>query len=80
MAATRTERDLLLELEPEAERLLERHLAVAEEWFPHEYVPWDRGRSGQGGGRLNVAEAGAHALGDACGYPPADLISQHLGR
>jgi acyl-[acyl-carrier-protein] desaturase len=20
---------------------LERHLAAAQEWFPHEYVPWD---------------------------------------
>jgi acyl-[acyl-carrier-protein] desaturase len=44
--------DLLLrELEPTARRLLERHLAVAEEWMPHEYVPWGRGRdfAGLGG-------------------------------
>ena len=33
--------DLLHELAPEAERLLERHLAGAKEWFPHELVPWD---------------------------------------
>ena len=33
--------DLLHELAPEAERLLERHLAQAKEWFPHELVPWD---------------------------------------
>ncbi|HUB70507.1 MAG TPA: acyl-ACP desaturase [Acidimicrobiales bacterium] len=26
------------------ERLLERHLSVAKEWFPHEFVPWERGR------------------------------------
>ena len=39
-----TERDLLGELEPEAERLLERHLAVADEWFPHDYVPYGQGR------------------------------------
>jgi acyl-[acyl-carrier-protein] desaturase len=42
--ATLTDRDLLGELEPEAERLLERHLAVADEWFPHEYVPYGQGR------------------------------------
>ena len=33
---------LLHELAPEAERLLERHLSVAKEWFPHQLVPWDR--------------------------------------
>jgi acyl-[acyl-carrier-protein] desaturase len=35
---------LVVELEPVAERLLERHLATAKEWFPHELVPWGRGR------------------------------------
>jgi len=38
------DRDLLRELEPTGERLLARHLATAKEWFPHEYVPWSRGR------------------------------------
>jgi acyl-[acyl-carrier-protein] desaturase len=33
--------DLLHELAPEAERLLERHLAASKEWFPHALVPWD---------------------------------------
>ena len=33
--------DLLQELAPEAERLLERHLSQSKEWFPHELVPWD---------------------------------------
>ena len=33
---------LLSELEPEVERLLNRHLESAEEWYPHEHVPWDR--------------------------------------
>lgn len=33
---------LLIELEPEAERLLNRHLDSAEEWYPHEHVPWER--------------------------------------
>jgi acyl-[acyl-carrier-protein] desaturase len=35
---------LLCELEPVAERLLDRHLAMAKEWLPHEYVPWSLGR------------------------------------
>lgn len=39
-----SERDLLHELEPEAERLLNRHTTVAEEWFPHDYVPYSLGR------------------------------------
>lgn len=33
---------LLAELEPEAERLLNRHLDSAEEWYPHAHVPWER--------------------------------------
>jgi acyl-[acyl-carrier-protein] desaturase len=33
---------ILTELEPEAERLLNRHLETAEEWYPHEHVPWER--------------------------------------
>ena len=36
--------DLLWELEPVAERLLDRHLSMAKEWLPHEYVPWRLGR------------------------------------
>src|SRR5688572_9810653 len=35
---------LLAELEPTAASLLERHLASSKEWFPHELVPWGRGR------------------------------------
>ncbi|MDP9386594.1 MAG: acyl-ACP desaturase [Actinomycetota bacterium] len=35
---------LLADLEPTVARLLERHLAKAKEWFPHEMVPWSRGR------------------------------------
>ena len=30
--------------QPVAERLFERHLATTKEWFPHELVPWSRGR------------------------------------
>ena len=35
--------DLVLELEPVAARELERHMATAKEWFPHQYVPWGQG-------------------------------------
>ena len=38
------DRRLLHELEGEASRLLERHLKVAQEWFPHEYIPYRLGR------------------------------------
>ena len=37
--------DLLHELTPKAEELLERHLKTTKEWFPHTLVPWERGAS-----------------------------------
>jgi acyl-[acyl-carrier-protein] desaturase len=36
---------LTSELEPVAARLLDRHLASAREWFPHELIPYERGRA-----------------------------------
>jgi len=39
-----TQTDLLRELEPVVEENLERHLNVAKDWMPHEYVPWSEGR------------------------------------
>jgi acyl-[acyl-carrier protein] desaturase len=38
------ERALLIELEPEAARLYDRHAKVAQEWFPHDYIPYRLGR------------------------------------
>src|SRR3954447_18453712 len=35
---------LLEELEPVVAQNLERHLGIAQEWHPHDYVPWSRGR------------------------------------
>jgi acyl-[acyl-carrier-protein] desaturase len=35
---------LLAELEPTVAENLERHLAAATEWMPHEFVPWSLGR------------------------------------
>jgi acyl-[acyl-carrier-protein] desaturase len=37
-------RRLLDDLEPVVETLLERHLSTSKEWFPHEHVPYGRGR------------------------------------
>ncbi len=36
---------LLHELEPVVAQNLERHLKLAKEWHPHDYVPWDEGRN-----------------------------------
>ncbi len=38
------DRALLSELEPVVATLMDRHLQNAKEWFPHEMVPWCRGR------------------------------------
>jgi acyl-[acyl-carrier-protein] desaturase len=35
---------LIEDLEPVAAKLLERHMGVAKEWFPHELVPYSRGK------------------------------------
>ena len=49
MTATMLDQPTLLrELQQVVERNLERHLAVAKEWFPHEYVPWSEGRNYDG--------------------------------
>jgi acyl-[acyl-carrier-protein] desaturase len=39
-----SQRDLLVGLEPFAASLLNRHLTMAKEWFPHEYIPYSLGR------------------------------------
>jgi acyl-[acyl-carrier-protein] desaturase len=36
--------ELLAELEPVAATLLDRHLSTSREWFPHELIPYERGR------------------------------------
>ncbi len=49
--------DLLHELSPVAEQLLERHLDNAREWFPHELVPWSLGRDFEAGEEWDPSEA-----------------------
>ncbi|WP_199438817.1 acyl-ACP desaturase [Umezawaea beigongshangensis] len=44
MATSATAR-LLLELESTVEENLNRHLNIAKEWMPHEFVPWSEGRN-----------------------------------
>ena len=39
-----TEAAILTEIEPAVGKLIDRHLSVAKEWFPHDYVPYSLGR------------------------------------
>jgi acyl-[acyl-carrier protein] desaturase len=48
---------LITELEPVAGQLLERHLATTKEWFPHELVPYSRGRDAVPGHQWTEADA-----------------------
>lgn len=43
MARELTQLELLRELEPTAEANVNRHLKVARDWNPHDYVPWSQG-------------------------------------
>jgi acyl-[acyl-carrier-protein] desaturase len=46
--APMSQTQMLLELEQVVEQNLNRHLKVAKDWFPHEYVPWSDGRNFDG--------------------------------
>ena len=48
---------ILAEIEPVAGRLLERHMGVAKEWFPHEMVPYDRGKNFESGAQWSPGDA-----------------------
>ena len=37
--------NLLNDLEPVVEKELNRHISIAKEWFPHDYIPWDKARN-----------------------------------
>lgn len=45
------------ELDTTIEQLLERHLATSKEWFPHEHVPYGRGRDPIPGEEWSEADA-----------------------
>jgi acyl-[acyl-carrier-protein] desaturase len=40
-----TQTELLTELEPVAAKEVDRHLSMATDWQPHDYIPWDEGRN-----------------------------------
>jgi acyl-[acyl-carrier-protein] desaturase len=40
----RAEAALLAEIEPAVAKLVDRHLSVAKEWFPHDFIPYSQGR------------------------------------
>ena len=48
MSKPLSQTQMLIELEQVVEENLNRHLTVAKEWFPHEYVPWSDGRNFDG--------------------------------
>ncbi len=52
-----TPQTFLAELEPVAARLLDRHLSTTKEWFPHELVPYGRGRDFDKGYEWSAADA-----------------------
>jgi acyl-[acyl-carrier-protein] desaturase len=58
---------LLANLDDRVEFLLERHLSTSKEWFPHEHVPYGRGRDPRPGEVWSVADAdlGGHEIDDA---------------
>ncbi len=43
-----TQTELLHELEPAVGKEVDRHLGLAKEWMPHEYIPWSRGQDFDG--------------------------------
>jgi acyl-[acyl-carrier-protein] desaturase len=53
----------LSELEPTVGKLLDRHLSSAREWFPHELVPWERGRHIERGEPWQPSEGAALSHG-----------------
>ena len=54
---------LIEELEPVAAKLLERHMGVAKEWFPHELVPYSRGKDFEPGRQWVPEDADFGAAG-----------------
>ncbi len=45
MSQTSPQAAVLIELEPVVAHNLDRHLSLAKEWHPHDYIPWDEGRN-----------------------------------
>src|SRR3954467_8838874 len=45
MSMTSPQSTVLIELDPAVAQNLDRHLSLAKEWHPHDYIPWDEGRN-----------------------------------
>ena len=58
-----TDLHLLHELEPVAEKYLNRHLTMTKEWNPHDYIPWSDGKN-------------FYALGGQDWYPEESKLSE----
>ncbi len=61
------EATLLEALEPTVDELVDRHLKATKEWFPHEMVPWSRGRDYEPGEQWDPDE-----------FPVADEVRSAL--
>jgi acyl-[acyl-carrier-protein] desaturase len=53
--------DLRADLQPVVASLLERHLETTREWFPHELVPWSKGRDFVQGEQWDAGESSVPA-------------------
>ena len=69
---------ILAEIEPVAGRLLERHMGVAKEWFPHEMVPYDRGKSFESGAQWSPGDADFGDAGIEIDEPVRDALFLNL--
>ena len=67
MSGSLTNLQLLHELEPVVERLLNRHLSMFKEWNPHDYIPWSDGKNFYILGGLDW-EPGQSRLPDVAGW------------
>jgi acyl-[acyl-carrier-protein] desaturase len=63
---------LLRELAPTVERLFERHLATTREWFPHQHIPYGRGRD------FDAAETWSADTADLGGASIDDAVRSSL--
>ncbi|BBY32997.1 acyl-ACP desaturase [Mycolicibacter minnesotensis] len=45
MAREWTDLELLHELQPVVEKLIDRHFSMAKDWNPHDYIPWSEGKN-----------------------------------
>jgi len=58
--------------------LLERHMGVAKEWFPHEMVPYDRGKNFESGAQWSPGDADFGDAGIEIDEPVRDALFLNL--